>query len=357
MENTSEAPKRRGRPPGSKNKKTRKPVTNPSEITIHRNGMGLHLNTLEVPAGRDIIAAVYDFTNRHQLGGVSVTSTYGLVRNVTLYHPNMPTPLYKYKDVHWLLYLMGNFYGSPSFIRPWSPFPTRHFVSLECGRGIPYMGSVQGKLTAASNVLLSLSFIKGTESIKLPLTPAIPAPQYFFYLNRGIRTVTGGLLLDVGSSMSAAGGLLSGVGGSVSAADGLFSCTGGSISAADGLLSGAGGSRSPAGGLLSGAEGSMSAADGLLSYAGGSISAADDLLSGAGGSRSPAGCLLSGAEGSMSDGMLSGAGGSISAVDGLLSGAGGSMSATAALTEFSSGAGLPEFSSGAGWSGQPMVVL
>ncbi|KAJ0867683.1 putative PPC domain-containing protein [Helianthus annuus] len=65
-------------------------------------GMGLQLKVLDVAAGCDVIAAVYDFTNHHQLEGVSVISAHGIVRDVTVYQPNTP-PFFTCNSVYKLL--------------------------------------------------------------------------------------------------------------------------------------------------------------------------------------------------------------------------------------------------------------
>ncbi|KAI3814279.1 hypothetical protein L1987_19030 [Smallanthus sonchifolius] len=87
MESNSRAAKRRGRPVGSKNKKNREAVTSPSE-SMEGDGMamgmgvGLHLKTLEVAAGCDIIAAIYDFANHHQVGKLTAATNVFLAVSV-----------------------------------------------------------------------------------------------------------------------------------------------------------------------------------------------------------------------------------------------------------------------------------
>ncbi|XP_076905764.1 uncharacterized protein LOC143561619 isoform X2 [Bidens hawaiensis] len=211
MENNSQAPKRRGRPAGSKNKRTR------VEGVGMGNNIGLNVNGLEVPAGSDVIAAIYDYANCHQLNGLSVMTTHGTVRTITLYRSNRPFSLITWKSDYKLLYITGNFYGSSSSIRPPSPFSPQHIATFITGEGRLHTGIIQGKLIAGTKMVLGFSFINGTEHVKLSLPPppppprALPSSSLFLDSYGGLHTATSALTLAAARSRIATAGLLSGL--------------------------------------------------------------------------------------------------------------------------------------------------
>lgn len=186
---------------GGSKKKTREAVANSCE------GNGIPVKVLEVASGCDIISALKDFACRFEVG-VSVISTYGFVRNLTVYQPNISSQTCRfsaYDGLYNLLSLRGNFYGSSSSITPLPPpFPTHHFVSFSSRQGQLYDGIVSGKLTAADNVFMSVSVFTGTDSIKLPLPLVSPNPQPMYLdLNKCIRVPD--VFSGTGTSMTANG--------------------------------------------------------------------------------------------------------------------------------------------------------
>ncbi|XP_076905763.1 uncharacterized protein LOC143561619 isoform X1 [Bidens hawaiensis] len=341
MENNSQAPKRRGRPAGSKNKRTR------VEGVGMGNNIGLNVNGLEVPAGSDVIAAIYDYANCHQLNGLSVMTTHGTVRTITLYRSNRPFSLITWKSDYKLLYITGNFYGSSSSIRPPSPFSPQHIATFITGEGRLHTGIIQGKLIAGTKMVLGFSFINGTEHVKLSLPPppppprALPSSSLFLDSYGGLHTATSALTLAAARFRIATAGLLSG----------LMTATAGFT---EFPLGAARFRTAPAGlpGLSSGATRSRIATAGLLS---GLMTAAAGLTEfplGAGRFRPEIAGLAE---------LSSGAGRPMTATSGFTEfpvGAGRFRPATAHLAELSLGAGrfrpatdgLREFSSGAGSS-------
>nr|GEZ79768.1 AT-hook motif nuclear-localized protein 17 [Tanacetum cinerariifolium] len=226
MESSSNVPKRRGRSVGGggsagSRKKTKEgsrkvikeEAANPLESMQGGDSVAMELKVLEVAAGSDVIAAVYDFAKRYQVD-VTIISAYGMVSNITIFQPQpFPTfPVRRFNRHYDLVSINGSFCGSVNSTRP-PPPPFHHLVvSFTSCEGQYQTGIIQGGITAVNSVVLGVSLTRGiTCSIKLPLPPlrALSSPQPLFPAqNKDIPTEIFGLdemFSGTGRSMTAFG--------------------------------------------------------------------------------------------------------------------------------------------------------
>lgn len=172
MENNFIAPKARGRPLGSKNKRKE-----PERLSqgIEPVPAGMQLKVLEIAPGADVINAVSDFANLFKVD-LSVISAQGMVR---MYRPRPPPqrPVFiNYEGIYHMLSLMGNFYGSLAG-QSSSSFPTSHFILAIDHKGYADCGIVSGKVVAVNRVVLGVAILRDTDCIKLPLPLHPPPPR------------------------------------------------------------------------------------------------------------------------------------------------------------------------------------
>ncbi|KAH7560735.1 hypothetical protein ACOSQ2_017164 [Xanthoceras sorbifolium] len=157
-ENSTRKP--RGRPPGSKNKP--KPA-----IVITRDSDSLMKPViLQISAGADIIDNIISFARRNH-AGISVMSATGSVSGVTLRHPAAHVPSMSLHGPFQLISLSGTYLG-PSPNNLTSP-NTSFGVTLTGAQGHVFGGTVAGKMTAGSQVVVAASTFVNPSIHRLPI--------------------------------------------------------------------------------------------------------------------------------------------------------------------------------------------
>ncbi|KAG7033338.1 AT-hook motif nuclear-localized protein 20, partial [Cucurbita argyrosperma subsp. argyrosperma] len=134
--------RRRGRPPGSKNK-PRPPIL----ITNHApNAFQTHV--FQITPATDIAHSISTFAHRRHCG-LSILSSSGLVANVTLCQPAAPGGVITLHERFEILSLSGAFLPAPS-----PQWATSLTVCLAAGQGRVVGGLVSGPLIAAGPVIV-----------------------------------------------------------------------------------------------------------------------------------------------------------------------------------------------------------
>ena len=151
--------KRRGRPPGSKNK------PKPPVVITRESESAMHPVILELAAGSDIVASMSDFSLRRRTA-VSVLSGTGSVSNVTIRHPSSPSSNIILHGRFDLLSLSGTILLPTSSS---SNSPNKGFSILMCGpQGQVIGGTVAGPLMAADMVMILAALYSAPEIHHLP---------------------------------------------------------------------------------------------------------------------------------------------------------------------------------------------
>ncbi|RLN03798.1 DNA-binding protein [Panicum miliaceum] len=149
--------RRRGRPPGSKNK------PKPPIFVTRDSPNALRSHVMEVAGGADVAESIANFARRRQRG-VCVLSGAGTVTDVALRQPAAPGAVVALRGRFEILSLTGTFLPGPA-----PPGSTGLTVYLAGGQGQVVGGSVVGTLTAAGPVMVIASTFANATYERLPL--------------------------------------------------------------------------------------------------------------------------------------------------------------------------------------------
>ncbi|XWS56611.1 hypothetical protein CRYUN_Cryun09bG0101200 [Craigia yunnanensis] len=154
---SSASRRRRGRPPGSKNKQK------PPIVITKESPNSLRSHVLEITSGSDIVECIANFAlRRHR--GVAVLSCSGIVTNVTLRQPAAPGGVITLHGRFEILSLSGAFLPAPS-----PPGATGLTVYLAGGQGQVVGGSVVGALVASGPVMVIAATFTNAVYERLPI--------------------------------------------------------------------------------------------------------------------------------------------------------------------------------------------
>ncbi|KAJ7964989.1 AT-hook motif nuclear-localized protein [Quillaja saponaria] len=157
-----ESPRKpRGRPPGSKNK------PKPPLVITKESDTAMKSVILEISAGSDVVENLIHFAHKHNLG-ISILSGSGSISNVTLRPPISHAPVLSLHGPFNLLSLTGTYISNNN--------STPNTVSSRCSFGIclegiqgqMFGGTIGGKVTAASLVVVVAATFKNPTFHKLP---------------------------------------------------------------------------------------------------------------------------------------------------------------------------------------------
>ncbi|URD94101.1 DNA-binding protein [Musa troglodytarum] len=149
--------RRRGRPPGSKNK------PKPPIFVTRDSPSALRSHVMEVSGGADVADSIAQFARRRQRT-VCVLSGSGTVVNVALRQPAAPGTAVALRGRFEILSVTGTFLPGPS-----SPGSTGLTVYLAGGQGQVVGGSVVGPLIAAGPVMVMASTFANAAYERLPV--------------------------------------------------------------------------------------------------------------------------------------------------------------------------------------------
>ncbi|XP_010532413.1 PREDICTED: AT-hook motif nuclear-localized protein 15-like [Tarenaya hassleriana] len=150
--------RRRGRPPGSKNK-PRPPV-----VVTKESPNSLQSHVLEVASGSDVVDSLNAFSRR-RCRGVSVLSGTGVVTNVTLRQPGVPGEVVSLHGRFEILSMSGAFLptsGSPAAAAGLT-------IYLAGGQGQVVGGCVAGPLVASGPVIVIAATFSNATYERLPI--------------------------------------------------------------------------------------------------------------------------------------------------------------------------------------------
>ncbi|XP_073314400.1 AT-hook motif nuclear-localized protein 15-like [Primulina huaijiensis] len=147
----------RGRPPGSKNK------PKPPIVITKESANSLRSHVLEISSGSDIFESIANFAQRRHCG-VSVLSGSGIVTNVTLRQPAVPSGVISLHGRFEILSLSGAFLPAPS-----PPGAMGLTVYLAGGQGQVVGGMVVGALTASGPVIVIAATFSNATYERLPM--------------------------------------------------------------------------------------------------------------------------------------------------------------------------------------------
>ncbi|KAK9673589.1 hypothetical protein RND81_12G177200 [Saponaria officinalis] len=159
---SSERPRSKGRPKGSKNK--------PKAVTINHDHRSFHrTHTIEIPDGADIVESIRHFARRQHVG-VSIHSGLGQVRNVTVQNSGTNKSNISHAGTHGLVFINGLHHGSAIQRPPLNsvagipvsyPCPSAaesYLNVILCGPSGGFWGGlVVGPLIASGRVILHVS--------------------------------------------------------------------------------------------------------------------------------------------------------------------------------------------------------
>ncbi|CAL9749150.1 unnamed protein product [Musa acuminata subsp. burmannicoides] len=151
--------RRRGRPPGSKNK------PKPPIFVTRDSPSALRSHVMEVSGGADVADSIAQFARRRQRA-VCVLSGSGTVVNVALRQPAAPGAAVALRGRFEILSVTGTFLPGPG---PSPPGSTGLTVYLAGGQGQVVGGSVVGPLIAAGPVMVMASTFANATYERLPL--------------------------------------------------------------------------------------------------------------------------------------------------------------------------------------------
>ncbi|XP_042450602.1 AT-hook motif nuclear-localized protein 18-like [Zingiber officinale] len=155
--------RKRGRPPGSRNK------PKPPVVITRDSAHAVRAHVMEVAAGHDIVESVAEFARRRQVG-VSLISGRGTVSDVTVSGPaGVVMPLRGRFDI---VSLSG-------LVLPSSSLPAASWLTVYLGsvQGQLVGGSVVGPMVAATPVMIMASSFGNAAYERLPLMPEEPPDQ------------------------------------------------------------------------------------------------------------------------------------------------------------------------------------
>lgn len=155
--NGSSSRRTRGRPPGSKNR------PKPPVVITKESSSCLCSHVLEIGSGSDITESIATFAQRRHRG-VSILSGSGIVTNVTLGQPAVPSGVINLHGRFEILSLSGSFLPAPS-----PPGATRLTVYLAGEQGQVVGGTVAGALVAAGPVMVIAATFSNATFERLPL--------------------------------------------------------------------------------------------------------------------------------------------------------------------------------------------
>ncbi|WOL00451.1 AT-hook motif nuclear-localized protein 28-like [Canna indica] len=168
--------RRRGRPPGSKNK-PKPPVVITKEA---ESSAEIHPHVLEIPAGHDVVDSLAGFSRRRNLG-VCVLSGTGSVANVILRQPQFggpppssraPTTIFFHGSFE-ILTISATLL--PPAMLPLSPAaPTGLSISLAGPQGQIVGGTVAGPLVAVATVTVVAATFSNPTFHRLPAEDEVP---------------------------------------------------------------------------------------------------------------------------------------------------------------------------------------